>query len=106
MSKFIIQVQVSVLKEEKRGLQRKVEELNETRKVCQQVAATNPSQSLSLSASPRFQDTPKTTGVVSTRDMGIMCSVMMRDVGVSHQQVSDKSLFSFSLSFYFSIHSI
>lgn len=81
---FTPQVQVSVLKEEKRNLQRQVEELNES-KINNEDTSIYRSNSFSLKRRNN-ENTPKIPAI-STRDMGIMCGVMTRDVGVSHQQV-------------------
>ncbi|XP_043281489.1 KN motif and ankyrin repeat domain-containing protein 2 isoform X2 [Venturia canescens] len=88
----MLQVQVSVLKEEKRNLQRQVEELNESKINDEDsLSSRYRSNSLSLTRSNNDKNTPKTVAI-STRDMGIMCGVMTRDVGVSHQQVRTRDV--------------
>lgn len=80
------QVQVSVLKEEKRNLLRQVDELSKTNS-CNDILHRYRSQSFSEQRATLARNL-KNSGVgASTRDMGIMCGVMTRDVGVSHQQV-------------------
>ncbi|XP_043519376.1 KN motif and ankyrin repeat domain-containing protein 1 isoform X2 [Frieseomelitta varia] len=85
----MLQVQVSVLKEEKRNLLRQVDELNRTRQCNESVLHRHRSQSFSeqrgSQRNPRNAATP-------TRDMGTMCGVMTRDVGVSHQQVRTRDI--------------
>lgn len=76
-----IQVQVSVLKEEKRNLQRQVTDLNYTRSRTLEITTDSRLRSQSFTEKNSPRNTP-------TRDMGVMCGVMTRDVGVSHQQVN------------------
>ncbi|XP_034939435.1 uncharacterized protein Kank isoform X2 [Chelonus insularis] len=76
----VLQVQVSVLKEEKRSLQKQVEDFNNSKPTLDVVSDRLRSQSFSDRHGPRSKSVP-------TRDMGVMCGVMTRDVGVSHQQV-------------------
>ncbi|XP_017759766.1 PREDICTED: uncharacterized protein LOC108550534 isoform X2 [Eufriesea mexicana] len=85
----MLQVQVSVLKEEKRNLLRQVDELSKTSQCNESVLHRHRSQSFSeqrgSQRNPRNAATP-------TRDMGTMCGVMTRDVGVSHQQVRTRDV--------------
>lgn len=76
---------MSVLKEEKRNLLRQMDNLTKSRD-------TNDSL-------PRFRSqsfSEKRTGSLqsvksNTRDIGIMCGVMTRDVGISQQQVIEQT---------------
>lgn len=81
-----LQVQVSVLKEEKRNLLRQVDELSKTNS-CNESLHRYRSQSFSEQRANLRN--LKNAASTPTRDMGTMCGVMTRDVGVSHQQVRD-----------------
>ncbi|XP_072766423.1 uncharacterized protein [Anoplolepis gracilipes] len=81
----MLQVQVSVLKEEKRNLLRQVDELSKTNSR-NDILHRHRSQSFSEQHATALRNL-KNTGTIHTRDMGTMCGVMMRDIGVSHQQV-------------------
>ncbi|XP_026671254.1 KN motif and ankyrin repeat domain-containing protein 1 isoform X2 [Ceratina calcarata] len=84
----MLQVQVSVLKEEKRNLLRQVEELRKTN-LCNE-AGLHRYRSQSFSEQRGTQRNPRNP--TPTRDMGTMCGVMTRDVGVSHQQVRTRDI--------------
>ncbi|KAL6265242.1 hypothetical protein P5V15_002024 [Pogonomyrmex californicus] len=86
----MLQVQVSVLKEEKRNLLRQVDELNKT-KSCNNTLHRHRSQSFSEKHTTTLQNL-KNSGTVPTRDMGTMCGVMTRDVGVSYQPVRTRDV--------------
>ncbi|XP_012264632.2 uncharacterized protein LOC105690991 isoform X1 [Athalia rosae] len=79
----MLQVKVSVLKEEKRNLQQQIKELNE-------VSANDDRNTSEMYQSQSFSDERNNSVTpgpkIPTRDMGTMCGVMTRDVGVSHQQ--------------------
>ncbi|XP_011298490.1 KN motif and ankyrin repeat domain-containing protein 2 isoform X2 [Fopius arisanus] len=79
----ILQVQVSILKDEKRNLQCQVQELNKTR-----LSEENDQRLRSQSLSERY--TPRNSN--TTRDMGTMCGIVTRDVGVSHQQIRTRDV--------------
>ncbi|XP_015109672.1 KN motif and ankyrin repeat domain-containing protein 2 isoform X2 [Diachasma alloeum] len=79
----ILQVQVSILKDEKRNLQSQVQELNRTR-----LSEINDQRLRSQSLSERH--CPRNSS--ATRDMGTMCGIMTRDVGVSHQQIRTRDV--------------
>ncbi|KAK1131523.1 hypothetical protein K0M31_017800 [Melipona bicolor] len=85
----MLQVQVSVLKEEKRNLLRQVDELNRTRQCNESVLHRHRSQSFS---EQRGSQRNLKNAATPTRDMGTMCGVMTRDVGVSHQQVRTRDM--------------
>ncbi|KOX73740.1 KN motif and ankyrin repeat domain-containing protein 1 [Melipona quadrifasciata] len=85
----MLQVQVSVLKEEKRNLLRQVDELNRTRQCNESVLYRHRSQSFS---EQRGSQRNLRNAATPTRDMGTMCGVMTRDVGVSHQQVRTRDI--------------
>ncbi|XP_077278263.1 KN motif and ankyrin repeat domain-containing protein 2 kank isoform X1 [Temnothorax americanus] len=85
----MLQVQVSVLKEEKRNLLRQVDELSKTNS-CNDTLHRHRSQSFSEQCTTLRN--LKTSGSVSTRDMGTMCGVMTRDVGVSYQPVRTRDV--------------
>lgn len=85
---FLSQVQVSVLKEEKRNLLRQVDELSKTNFCNNDTLHRHRSQSFSEQRATALRNL-KNTGIVSTRDIGTMCGVMTRDIGVSHQQVHE-----------------
>jgi len=95
---FLSQVQVSVLKEEKRNLLRQVDELSKTNS-CNDTLHRHRSQSFSEQCTTTLRNL-KNSGGISTRDMGTMCGVITRDVGVSYQPVS---IFSFNRTSYLSI---
>ncbi|XP_046481832.1 KN motif and ankyrin repeat domain-containing protein 2 isoform X1 [Neodiprion pinetum] len=78
----MLQVKVSVLKEEKRHLQQRINEFNRWETENRSTLHRYRSQSFSEDRTPSAPD-PK----IPTRDMGTMCGVMTRDVGVSHQQI-------------------
>ncbi|XP_011348194.1 KN motif and ankyrin repeat domain-containing protein 1 isoform X2 [Ooceraea biroi] len=86
----MLQVQVSVLKEEKRNLLRQVDELNKTNSH-NDTLHRHRSQSFSEPWVGTLQNS-KCPNVTNTRDMGTMCGVMTRDVGVSHQQVRTRDV--------------
>ncbi|XP_031834574.1 KN motif and ankyrin repeat domain-containing protein 2 kank isoform X3 [Nomia melanderi] len=84
-------VQVSVLKEEKRNLLRQVDELSKTN--ARNDTALHRHRSQSFSEQRVSQRNLKNAMVPTpTRDMGTMCGVMTRDVGVSHQQVRTRDV--------------
>ncbi|XP_003487679.1 KN motif and ankyrin repeat domain-containing protein 2 isoform X1 [Bombus impatiens] len=85
----MLQVQVSVLKEEKRNLLRQVDELSKTRQYDDSVLHRHRSQSFS---EQRDSQRNLRNTATPTRDMGTMCGVMTRDVGVSHQQVRTRDV--------------
>ncbi|XP_076236635.1 KN motif and ankyrin repeat domain-containing protein 2 kank isoform X2 [Calliopsis andreniformis] len=82
----MLQVQVSVLKEEKRNLLRQVDELSKTNS-CNDTLHRHRSQSFSEQRANLRN--LKNAASTPTRDMGTMCGVMTRDVGVSHQQIEE-----------------
>ncbi|XP_032673443.1 KN motif and ankyrin repeat domain-containing protein 2 isoform X2 [Odontomachus brunneus] len=84
----MLQVQVSVLKEEKRNLLRQVDELSKTNS-CNNTLHRHRSQSFSEQRAALRN--LKNSGA-STKNIGTMCSVMTRDVGVSHQQVRTRDV--------------
>lgn len=84
-----------MLKEEKRNLLRQVDELSKTN-LCNE-SALHRHRSQSFSEQRGSQRNPK-NAVTPTRDMGTMCGVMTRDVGVSHQQVRRRLPFHADLS--------
>ncbi|XP_029674097.1 KN motif and ankyrin repeat domain-containing protein 2-like isoform X1 [Formica exsecta] len=86
----MLQVQVSVLKEEKRNLLRQVNELSKTNS-CNDTLHRHRSQSFSEQHTTALRNL-KNTGIIYTRDMGTMCGVMTRDIGVSHQQVRTRDV--------------
>ena len=86
----MLQVQVSVLKEEKRNLLRQVDELSKTNSR-NDTLHRHRSQSFSEQRATALRNL-KNTGIISTRDMGTMCGVMTRDIGVSHQQVRTRDV--------------
>ncbi|XP_050452036.1 KN motif and ankyrin repeat domain-containing protein 1 isoform X2 [Cataglyphis hispanica] len=86
----MLQVQVSVLKEEKRNLLRQVDELSKTNSR-HDTLHRHRSQSFSEQHATVLRNV-KTTGIIYTRDMGTMCGVMTRDIGVSHQQVRTRDV--------------
>ncbi|XP_076224637.1 KN motif and ankyrin repeat domain-containing protein 2 kank isoform X1 [Nomia melanderi] len=87
----MLQVQVSVLKEEKRNLLRQVDELSKTN--ARNDTALHRHRSQSFSEQRVSQRNLKNAMVPTpTRDMGTMCGVMTRDVGVSHQQVRTRDV--------------
>ncbi|XP_076277199.1 KN motif and ankyrin repeat domain-containing protein 2 kank isoform X2 [Lasioglossum baleicum] len=86
----MLQVQVSVLKEEKRNLLRQVDELSKTNS---RNDTLHRHRSQSFSEQWVSQRNLKNATVpTQTRDMGTMCGVMTRDVGVSHQQVRTRDV--------------
>ncbi|XP_076375953.1 KN motif and ankyrin repeat domain-containing protein 2 kank isoform X1 [Megalopta genalis] len=86
----MLQVQVSVLKEEKRSLLRQVDELSKTNS---RNDTLHRYRSQSFSEQRVSQRNLKNATVPTpTRDMGTMCGVMTRDVGVSHQQVRTRDV--------------
>lgn len=87
----MLQVQVSVLKEEKRNLLRQVDELSKTNFCNNDTLHRHRSQSFSEQRATALRNL-KNTGIVSTRDIGTMCGVMTRDIGVSHQQVRTRDV--------------
>ncbi|KZC04311.1 KN motif and ankyrin repeat domain-containing protein 1, partial [Dufourea novaeangliae] len=89
----MLQVQVSVLKEEKRNLLRQVDELSKTG-ACNNTLHRHRSQSFSEQRATlrNLKNAAATTTTVPTRDTGTMCGVMTRDVGVSHQQVRTRDI--------------
>ncbi|KAG7206756.1 hypothetical protein KM043_000677 [Ampulex compressa] len=82
----MLQVQVSVLKEEKRSLLRQVDELSK-RNSCNGALQRHRSRSFSEEGT-----CPRNRKSTPTRDTGTMCGVMTRDVGVSHQQVRTRDV--------------
>ncbi|XP_014471434.1 PREDICTED: KN motif and ankyrin repeat domain-containing protein 1 isoform X2 [Dinoponera quadriceps] len=86
----MLQVQVSVLKEEKRNLLRQVDELSKTNS-CNNILHRHRSQSFSEQRAA-LQNLKNSGVSPSTRNTGTMCSVMTRDVGVSHQQVRTRDV--------------
>lgn len=86
----MLQVQVSVLKEEKRNLLRRVDELSKTNSR-NDILHRHRSQSFSEQRATALRNL-KNTGTIYTRDMGTMCGVMTRDIGVSHQQVRTRDV--------------
>ncbi|XP_015602478.2 KN motif and ankyrin repeat domain-containing protein 1 isoform X2 [Cephus cinctus] len=87
----MLQVQVSVLKEEKRNLLHQVDELAKSR------TRSNNDTNLQRYRSQSFSEEhsllePFRTMRMPTRDMGTMCGVMTRDVGVSYQQVRTRDV--------------
>ncbi|XP_039302623.1 uncharacterized protein LOC105204657 isoform X2 [Solenopsis invicta] len=84
-----LQVQISLLKEEKRNLLRQVDELSKT---------NSSNDTLHRYRSQSFSEQRitlrnlKNSATVSTRDMGTMCGVMTRDVGVSYQPVRTRDV--------------
>lgn len=86
---------MSVLKEEKRNLLRQVDELSKTRQYDDSVLHRHRSQSFS---EQRDSQRNLRNTATPTRDMGTMCGVMTRDVGVSHQQVRRRLPFHAVLS--------
>lgn len=76
---------MSVLKEEKRDLLRQLYELNELK--LENGTTDSRLRSRSLSNDQNFFHDSRSNNSASTRDMGTMCGVVTRDVGVSHQQV-------------------
>ncbi|CAD1471482.1 unnamed protein product, partial [Heterotrigona itama] len=91
LSTGALQVQVSVLKEEKRNLLRRVDELNRTRQCNESVLHRHRSQSFSEQRGGS-QRNLRNAAATPTRDMGTMCGAMTRDVGVSHQQVRTRDI--------------
>ncbi|XP_012221448.1 KN motif and ankyrin repeat domain-containing protein 1 isoform X3 [Linepithema humile] len=85
----MLQVQVSVLKEEKRNLLRQVDELSKTNFYNDTLHRY---RSQSFSEQRNATRNLKNSETVSTRDMGTMCGVMTRDVGVSHQQIRTRDV--------------
>ncbi|XP_070512371.1 KN motif and ankyrin repeat domain-containing protein 2 isoform X2 [Cardiocondyla obscurior] len=85
----MLQVQVSVLKEEKRNLLRQVDELSKTNSYNDTLQRH---RSQSFSEQRTSLRNLKNSESVSTRDIGIMCSVMTRDVGVTHQPVRTRDV--------------
>ncbi|XP_076675793.1 KN motif and ankyrin repeat domain-containing protein 2 kank isoform X1 [Andrena cerasifolii] len=85
----MLQVQVSVLKEEKRNLLRQVDELGKMN-CCNDILHRHRSQS--FSEQRMNLRNLKSVPATPTRDMGTMCGVMTRDVGVSHQQVRTRDI--------------
>ncbi|XP_012531425.2 KN motif and ankyrin repeat domain-containing protein 3 isoform X2 [Monomorium pharaonis] len=85
----MLQVQISVLKEEKRNLLRQVDELSRTN-FCND--ALHRYRSQSFSEQRITLQNLKNSANVSTRDMGTMCGVMTRDVGVSYQPVRTRDV--------------
>ncbi|CAL7936593.1 unnamed protein product [Xylocopa violacea] len=86
----MLQVQVSVLKEEKRNLLRQVDELSKT-SPCNETGLYR-HRSYSFSEQHRGSQRNLRNATTPTRDMGTMCGVMTRDVGVSHQQVRTRDI--------------
>ncbi|XP_043253383.1 KN motif and ankyrin repeat domain-containing protein 3 isoform X2 [Colletes gigas] len=86
----MLQVQVSVLKEEKRSLLRQVDELSKTNSRDDTLHRYR-SQSFSEQRAS-MRNLKNATTPTPTRDMGTMCGVMTRDVGVSHQQVRTRDI--------------
>ncbi|XP_054000411.1 KN motif and ankyrin repeat domain-containing protein 2 isoform X1 [Hylaeus anthracinus] len=84
----MLQVQVSVLKEEKRNLLRQVDELSKTNSSDDTLHRYR-SQSFS---EQRASQRNLKNAATPTRDMGTMCGVMTRDVGVSQQQVRTRDI--------------
>ncbi|XP_044007155.1 KN motif and ankyrin repeat domain-containing protein 2 isoform X2 [Aphidius gifuensis] len=80
----MLQVQVSVLKEEKRILQRLVEGFNRTR--------LNDEINYRFHNNQSNNDKATIKSPCETRDMGVMCEVATRDVGISHQQVGTRDV--------------
>ncbi|XP_063981566.1 KN motif and ankyrin repeat domain-containing protein 2 isoform X2 [Diachasmimorpha longicaudata] len=79
----ILQVQVSILKDEKRNLQNQVQELNRKR-LSEITDQRLSSQSISECHCPQSSN--------GTRDAGTMCGVVTRDIGVSHQQIRTRDV--------------
>lgn len=76
------QVQVSVLKEEKRNLQKQVGNF---------IRSRIPDDSMDKRIQNELFPTTNTSERsvhISTREMGTMCGIMTRDVGVSHKPVN------------------
>lgn len=92
---FRSQVQVSVLKEEKRNLLRQVDELSKASQWNE--SGLHRYRSQSFSEQRGSQRNLRNAGT-PTRDMGTMCGAMTRDVGVSHQQVRRRLPFHADLS--------
>lgn len=90
-----MQVQVSVLKEEKRNLLRQVDELSKASQWNESGLHRYRSQSFS---EQRGSQRNLRNAATPTRDMGTMCGAMTRDVGVSHQQVRRRLPFHADLS--------
>ncbi|XP_011863742.1 PREDICTED: KN motif and ankyrin repeat domain-containing protein 2 isoform X2 [Vollenhovia emeryi] len=88
--KAIPMLQVSVLKEEKRNLLRQMDELNKTNSY-NDTLQRHRSQSFSEQRAITLRNL-KNSGSVPTRDMGTMCGVMTRDVGVSYQPVRTRDV--------------
>ncbi|GAB1862835.1 KN motif and ankyrin repeat domain-containing protein 1 [Camponotus japonicus] len=86
----MLQVQVSVLKEEKRNLLQQVDELSKTNSRNDALHRYR-SQSFSEQHVTALRNL-KNTGTIYTRDMGTMCGVMTRDIGVSHQQIRTRDV--------------
>ncbi|XP_076620510.1 KN motif and ankyrin repeat domain-containing protein 2 kank isoform X1 [Colletes latitarsis] len=86
----MLQVQVSVLKEEKRSLLRQVDELSKTNSRDDTLHRYRSQSFSEQRASMRNLKNAATP--TPTRDMGTMCGVMTRDVGVSHQQVRTRDI--------------
>lgn len=82
--KITLQAQMTVLKEEKKKLEKTVDDFNRSRSV-KNIENSETQRSRSQSFSSEKQG--KKLFNVHTRDMGTMCGVMTRDVGISHQQV-------------------
>ncbi|XP_057319530.1 KN motif and ankyrin repeat domain-containing protein 1-like isoform X2 [Microplitis mediator] len=85
----MLQAQMSVLKEEKKKLEKTVEDFNRSRSV-KNIENSEAQRSRSQSFSSEKQG--KKYFNVHTRDMGTMCGVMTRDVGISHQQVRTRDV--------------
>ncbi|XP_018362879.1 PREDICTED: KN motif and ankyrin repeat domain-containing protein 2 isoform X1 [Trachymyrmex cornetzi] len=85
----MLQVQVSVLKEEKRNLLRQVDELSKTNSYNDTL---HRHRSQSFSEQRITLRNLKNSESVSTRDIGTMCGVMTRDVGVSYQPVRTRDV--------------
>ncbi|KAK0162182.1 hypothetical protein PV327_008537 [Microctonus hyperodae] len=82
----MLQVQVSVLKEEKRNLQKQVGNF---------VRSQIPDDLMDKQIKNEFFSIKNNSGRsinISTREMGTMCGIMTRDVGVSHQPVRTRDI--------------
>ncbi|KAG9435183.1 KN motif and ankyrin repeat domain-containing protein 3 isoform X1 [Apis mellifera carnica] len=86
----MLQVQVSVLKEEKRNLLRQVDELSKASEWNE--SGLHRYRSQSFSEQRGSQRNLRNAATTPTRDMGTMCGAMTRDVGVSHQQVRTRDI--------------
>ncbi|XP_044589204.1 KN motif and ankyrin repeat domain-containing protein 2-like [Cotesia glomerata] len=86
----MLQAQMIVLKEEKKKLEKTVDNFKQDNLLKDIVNSKIQNQLRSNSFSS--EKLPQKCVAVNTRDMGTMCGVMTRDVGVSHQQVRTRDV--------------